>query len=392
MGDIIITLSAITGGFSYEPAMSHGTLISPSSNNGSLVYARYYSSSTGSFDSNTWNFITNTSIIPALANMEINGTRYPLSCTREDTSGRATRRVYRTFGSIPAGNDRYTAAGSRVTFKLLNLQGEALDISTGRFLRVAAPSPAISKLRAVGSNTAVINNPRRIYLGEAAGYKPIHKIYLGKGAGQTPDLLFQEGLPPLITAFSAAPHNIDLDTTPSGTITFALAVTGTTGEVTHAQIVELPNGNSIGATFTGASGLNISQSLPNILQPNKPTTYRLIARNDEGSAHKDFTVNVTKNPRITNLRRIGSVSRTGFTTYTFGFTLEGLPRPSVGYVFGGGQTGTVNPSHFVQGSNPYTWTVNNWQITMPNANAQTLVLTATNSSGSSTARMANINA
>ena len=163
------------------------------------------------------------------------------------------------------------------------------------------------------------------------------------------------------------------------------------GGTTNAQIVQLPNGTNIGTTFTAGAGANISTTLPNILQPQQTTTYRLFATNSGGSSHRDTTVTVTKNPTLTNCRRIGSITRPGFTNYTFGFTLTGLPRPTVTYVFSGGQTGTVSTSHYQQGSNPYTWTASNWVVTMPNANAQSLVLTARNASGSTTCTLSNIN-
>ena len=208
-------------------------------------------------------------------------------------------------------------------------------------------------------------------------------------AGST--LISRHNNPPAITAFSASPSTIDLDTRASGTITFTLGVTGSPGATTNAQIVQLPNGANIGTTFTAGAGANISTTLPNILQPQQTTTYRLFATNSGGSSHRDTTVTVTKNPTLTNCRRIGSITRPGFTNYTFGFTLTGLPRPTVTYVFSGGQTGTVSTSHYQQGSNPYTWTASNWVVTMPNANAQSLVLTARNSSGTATCTLSNIN-
>ena len=194
--------------------------------------------------------------------------------------------------------------------------------------------------------------------------------------------------PPEITAFSVAPDTIDLDTRATGTITFTLAVTGDSGSVTNAQIVRLPGGSNVGTTFTSTAGNNISTTLPNITQPQQTTSYRLLATNAGGSSHKDATVTVTKNPTLANCRRTG-FNNQGFL-YQFGFTLTGLPQPVVTYAFSGGQTGTVPTSHFTQGSNPYTWNIDGWRVTMPNANAQSLTLTATNSSGNTTCRIANI--
>ena len=196
---------------------------------------------------------------------------------------------------------------------------------------------------------------------------------------------------PAITAFSVAPNSIDLDTRASGTVTFTIGVTGTAGRTTTAQIVRLPDGTNIGPTLVSGGGTNITTTVPNILQPNQTTTYRLIASNGSSQSHKDTTVTVTKNPTLTNCRRTGYIDAT--TTYYFAFTLTGLPRPTVTYAFSGGQQGTFVSRHFVQGSNPYTWNVPEraWRITFANSNAQSLTLTATNASGTATCRIANIN-
>ena len=220
------------------------------------------------------------------------------------------------------------------------------------------------------------------------GTKPIN-IYSGN------TLLSKHTNPPAITVFSVSPNTIDLDTRPTGTITFTLAVTGTAGQNTNAQIVQLPHGQNLGATFTAGPGLNISNTLPNVQQPLQTTSYRLFAQNLEGASHRDTTVTVTKNPTLTNCRRVGFIDST--TTYFFGWTLTGLPRPTVTYSFSGGQSGTTNPDHLSQGSNPYTWTTSGQpgnyglRIQFANPNAQSLVLTATNASGTATCTISNIN-
>ena len=172
-----------------------------------------------------------------------------------------------------------------------------------------------------------------------------------------------------------------------GTYTYNSATAG----ITTAHIVRVPDGGNIGTSFSAAAGSNISTTLPNITQPQQTTTYRLIAHNSGGASHSDTTVTVTKNPTLANCRRTNVISRVGFTTYTFGFTLTGLPRPVVTFSFSGGRTGTVPPEHYTQGANPYTWTISNWSITMPNSNAQSLTLTATNASGTATCNLSNIN-
>ena len=164
---------------------------------------------------------------------------------------------------------------------------------------------------------------------------------------------------------------------------------GPTGGNTYAQVVQLPGGQNIGPTQSSTGGSNISTTIPNINQPLQTTTYRLFVHNGAGASHKDTTVTVTKNPTISNCRRTGFID--SVTRYTFGFTLTGLPRPTVRYVFSGGQQGDVFLSHYTQGSNPYTWTIDGWNINFANANAQSLTLTATNSQGTATCRIANIN-
>ena len=172
-----------------------------------------------------------------------------------------------------------------------------------------------------------------------------------------------------------------------------MGVTGTSGQVTTARIIRVRDNAQIGTTFTGGSGLNLSQTLPNITQPLQTTTYRLIATNTDGNSHRDATVTVTKNPTITNCRRTNYIDAT--TLYEFAFNLTGLPRPSVRYVFTqnniAGQQGQVPFNHYAQGSNPYTFNVTGWRINFANSNARSLVLTATNSSGSATCTIGNIN-
>ena len=215
------------------------------------------------------------------------------------------------------------------------------------------------------------------------------KLFTRTGASQ----IYRRPVVPVITSFSVTPTTIDLDDRLTGTISFSLGVTGTAGQVTTARIIRVRDNAQIGTTFTGGSGLNISQTLPNIAQPLRTETYRLIATNTDGNAHRDTTVTVTKNPTLTNCRRTNYIDAT--TLYEFAFNLTGLPRPSVRYVFTqnsiAGQQGQVPFNHYAQGSNPYTWNVTGWRINFANSNARSLTLTASNSSGSSSCTINNIN-
>ena len=185
--------------------------------------------------------------------------------------------------------------------------------------------------------------------------------------------------------------NLSLDNNTYFNNTRSYLFTGITGGNTYAQIYNAGTHAKVGHQQIATGGGDITDPVSNIERPDGPTNYRLVARNSGGASHKDTLLTITKNPTLSGLRRIGSLSRPGFTNYTFGFTLTGLPRPVVTYRFSGGQTGTVPTVHLRQGNNAYTWQVINWQITMPNSNAQSLTLTATNASGSVTARLENIN-
>ena len=215
------------------------------------------------------------------------------------------------------------------------------------------------------------------------------KLFARTGASQ----IYRRPVVPVITSFSVTPTTIDLDNRLTGTISFSLGVTGTAGQVTTARIIRVRDNAQIGTTFTGGSGLNLSQTLPNIAQPLRTETYRLIATNTDGNSHRDATVTVTKNPTLTNCRRTNYIDAT--TLYEFAFNLTGLPRPSVRYVFTqnsiAGQQGQVPYNHYAQGSNPYTFNVTGWRINFANSNARSLRLTASNSSGSSSCVINNIN-
>ena len=229
------------------------------------------------------------------------------------------------------------------------------------------------------------SNPTHIII----NHTPVKKVTIGDGAAGK--VVWEATNPPVITSFSVSPSTIDLDTRASGTITFTFGVTGQPGKVSSADVHQLPGGGNIGATFTAQAGANITGNLPNITQPQATTTYRLIARNTTGASHRDTTVTVTRNPGLSSCRRTNVIARVGFTNYTFAFTVVGLPMPTVTYRFSGGRQGTVTAGHCSQGANLSTWNCSGWNVTMPNSNAQSLILTATNTSGTNTCTLSNIN-
>ena len=189
------------------------------------------------------------------------------------------------------------------------------------------------------------------------------------------------------TYLTASSSTIDLDTRPTGTISFTLAVTGRTGQDTTAQIVRLPDGANIGTTFSGVNGANISTTLPNITQPTQTTTYRLIAHNTGGSNHRDATVTVTQNPALSNCSargRSGGQAAPQGVTVDITCTVKGYPRPVI-TVNQGWVASTTPDRHFTTVSgqvNTWTWEDSQFYGT---SGARTFIVTATNSSGSTTA-------
>ena len=225
------------------------------------------------------------------------------------------------------------------------------------------------------------------------GSHPVQKIEIYRGGSLKN--VWEAVAGPTITAFSVAPNTIDLDTRSSGTITFTLAVTGTAGVNTNAQIVRLPDGTHIGATFTAGAGLGLSNTLPNILQPTQTTTYRLFAQTTNGTSHKDTTVTVTQNPTISNFRRTGFSQRPDGTRFQFTARITGTPQPTITWRFGNGRSSQrANDSIHCTAVSGQT---NTWDCVWGGALgilhpviADSLVWTATNSSGNVTATISNI--
>lgn len=119
-----------------------------------------------------------------------------------------------------------------------------------------------------------------------------------------------------------------------------------------------------------------------------PTSYRLTTFNRGGSVHRDIEVNVTKDPELTNCRFLHVINQTH--TYTFGFNVSGLPRPTVTFAFENSISGTVVHNLFNPGANLYTWVINNFTETLPTSDQRKLTLTATNASGTDTCEL-NVN-
>ena len=329
-------------------------------------------------------------------NLEIDGTAYSLIHIESGYTLVSLRlETFATATSpIPSG-DRVT--DSDLT-KAINI--EAVDNEQITWQR-STGTPAVRPPVSLSTGTLYFFDPHNWYQyqGWPAGKTPTHLLVNSRAfafetvtssSATTSTLLLPDFEP---TNTNLGPFGINIlfsdGTYLNNTRSYLFTVI--TGGNTYAQIYNARTHAKVGPQHSATGGGSISTTVPNIERPDGPTPYRLVARNSGGASHRDTTLTITKNPTLSGLRRIGSLSRPGFTNYTFGFTLTGLPQPTVTYRFSGGQTGTVPTVHLRQGDNAYTWNVINWQVTMPNANAQSLTLTATNASGSVTASLANIN-
>ena len=302
---------------------------------------------------------------------------------------------------------RWTITGTPTPTFHVRLQGTNTNLATtGTSVNVNPARTSVYVLTATNSAGSAAANvrvnvprtnlirvgtkvPNHIFLGTT----PVRRVYLGRGTGVDPLLLYRQENPPTITTFTVAPSTIDLDTRPSGTITFTINVTGVIQEQTLAQIVQLPNGNNIGATIVAAAGSNIAQTLPNILQPTQTTSYRLFARNIEGVSHRDFTISVTQNARISNFRRTGFSQRPDGTRFQFTARISGTPQPVVTWRFGNGrQSQRDNDSiHFTSvGTNQWDAVWGGAAGIIHPVVSDSLVWTVRNSTGSATETISNI--
>ena len=174
---------------------------------------------------------------------------------------------------------------------------------------------------------------------------------------------------------------------PADRVRLAYTTNATRGQVTTGHIVKEPGGTPVGSASSSAVSGDLRLTL-SVARPDSPTTYRVIASNAGGSAHRDAIVSVTKNPTLASCRRVGfnQVGR----LYTFGLTMTGLPRPTLTYSFSRGPSGTIVHNLILPGSNDYTYIVNNFRETLADTRPQSLTFTATNASGSATCRIDDI--
>ena len=204
--------------------------------------------------------------------------------------------------------------------------------------------------------------------------RPIEALYKGT------NLLFRRTNEPTIQSFSVSPTSIDLDTRPTGNLTFSGVVLGTTGQTTNAHIVRVSDGVNIGPNFSAVNGANLVISLPNIAQPTQNESYRLIASNNGGPSDREASVAVTQNVSLTGcVITARSGGPTPGETLSLNCTLKGYPRPRVSVA--GWSPNPITDRHYVPVSGQTnTWTFTNLTHFYGTVVQRTIRVTATNSS------------
>ena len=213
------------------------------------------------------------------------------------------------------------------------------------------------------------------------GSTPIQKVYTGS------TLIFAMGDPPVINSFTANPTNIDLDSRPSGNVRLSLDVGGPA--INDAHVVLFPQGTRVGQTYVSTGNARIQQAF-DTPQPNMNQIYRLIAHNNTGTAKSDALVQVTQNAAISNFRRTAFQQAPGLQAGTFWFeaTIKGYPEPTLTYRFGNGRQGNITKRHLTTAAGVNTFSLD-WNI-YHTVLSDSLVLTATNSSNTTTSTISHI--
>lgn len=210
------------------------------------------------------------------------------------------------------------------------------------------------------------------------GTRTIRNAYLGGVAQERIRLgrqvLFQRAHPaqlPRITAFQVSPNTIDLDTRSTGNVTFGFNVSGATAY----KIINARTGAVV--PLSAAAGF---QHGGTVAQPRETTQYNLTATNSAGAVSQSVTVTVTQNPVISSFRVVGyrtnPLSPHG-STVQFEAHLVGQPVPRFTADQG---IGEIAPRHYSSG-------VLSFSHYFGVSGNRTVTLTATNSSGTATARV-----
>ena len=226
--------------------------------------------------------------------------------------------------------------------------------------------------------------PDHMYYKEGTARKLLDSIYAKVGNAKVK--IFANKTGPTIDSFSSNPSSINLDSSPPTNITLSFSLSG--AAATRNRIVD-DTGRNIPLTTNTTAVL---------ARPARPTTYTLISENSAGRSQRDLTVNVTKNATISNLRRtnyIPPIPGVSGAVYYFQADALGMPKPVITYQISGGYNGTVPPrqvqSQGVSSNNSGISYIIRFHIALPNANARSLRMTATNAGGSRTETLTNIN-
>ena len=213
------------------------------------------------------------------------------------------------------------------------------------------------------------------------GTRPISSVKRGSA-----DIWMNTDTPDILT-FTATPSPIDRDTRATGNISLSWTAAAKTAAQTANVYLE-PQGTQVGQSYVTAANAGVSETFTTP-QPTQTQAYRLVIRTAGGASHRDASIVVTQNAAISNFRRTAFQQNPGTLSGTFWFaaTITGTPQPTLSYRFGNGRQGAITARHLTS-SGTNQWTLN-WNIFHSVLN-DSLVLTATNSSNTTTATIANI--
>ena len=209
----------------------------------------------------------------------------------------------------------------------------------------------------------------------------------------TPDkkLVWENQNPPTILTFTASPATFDLDSATPANVTLTWTAPLDTTKTQTSKVYLVPEGTRIGQIYTTAPNADVSETFTNP-RPTKDQIYRLLLSTDAGTSAMDALVQVTQNAVIQNFRKTSFIRATPTSnsgTYVFQATIKGYPQPDLSYRFGNGTQGSITKRHITPVSGQTnTWNLN-WDV-FHSVQNDSLVLTATNSSNTVTATIANI--
>ena len=238
----------------------------------------------------------------------------------------------------------------------------------------------------------------------------VREVRIGKAGGATDLISINTYRKPVISSFNASPNPLDLDVPANITNRLRFVFSARTNPPSlltpgsslrlRAGIYLHPEHALISPSYV-SSNSSMNENLT-IDVPRKTQAYRLIVEQQvvdqaglvsgSNTSIRDLTVVVTENPAITSLRRTGfQQGRAGLSENTFVFeaTIKGYPQPILSYRFGSGQSGSISAGHLTPVAGQFnTWNMA-FRVVHPTLN-DSLIVTATNSSGSVSSTIGNI--